>query len=172
MIVIGQTNLQEIEDHLIRMGRGNHRDNMQRLSRFECHCSLSLVENEFFELVFLQNIEVGKIAPQGADRTLSAVSKRAIKLGQPKLSDNWNLAENLSRMREKLVQGSVSLEALVVCESRSSEERWGPWYLQDGSHRALAFATMILLNEAQYEQQIAYGSMSKRMYQSLLRRTI
>jgi hypothetical protein len=156
----------------MRMGAGNHVDNMARLGRFECYYSISLTESEFFDLVFLQNTEVGKIAPPGADRTLRAVAKRAINLGQPKLSDNWNLAENLQRMRECLGQRNILQEALVVCEPKGGEERWGPWYLQDGSHRALALATLVLLNEAQYEEQAAYCSMSQRMYQNLLSQTI
>jgi hypothetical protein len=171
MMAIGRSSLQEIENHLIRMGRGNHSDNMERLRRFECHCSVRLVEREFFELVFLQTPEVRNIAPPGADRTLRAAAKRAINLGQPRLSGNWDLAENLRRTREKLGQGNIFQEALVVCESRNGEERWGPWYLQDGSHRALACATLILLNEAQYVYQIAYCSMSEPTYQNLLNRT-
>ena len=168
MMVIGQISLQEIENHLVRLGRGNHRDNMARLSRFERHFSVSLVQRDFFEPVFLQNAEVAKIAPPGTDRTLRAVAKRAINLGQPELSDNWNLAKNLRRMREQLAQGDIFQEALVVCEARNGEERWGPWYLQDGSHRALACSTLMLLNEAQYEQQLAYCSMSEPTYQKLL----
>lgn len=170
MTLIEPTSLEVIENHLMRMGRGNHSDNMKRLRRFECHCSVRLVEREFFELVFLQTPEVRNIAPPGADRTLRAAAKRTINLGQPKLSDNWDLAENLHRMREKLGQGNTFQEALVVCESRNGEEKWGPWYLQDGSHRALACATLMLLNEAQYVYQIAYCSMSESTYQNLLNR--
>ncbi len=140
---------------------------MERLARFECHCSVSLVEEEFLELVFLQNDEVARIAPRGGDGTLRAAAKRTINLEQPRLAANWDLAENLRRMREKLGKGSIFQEALVICEARDGEEQYGPWYLQDGSHRALACATLMLLNEAQYEQQIAYCSMSKSMYQRL-----
>ena len=101
----------------------------------------------------------------------SAVANRAIKLGLPELSDNWNLAKNLCRMREKLGQESIFQEVLVLCEARDGEERWGPWYLQDGSHRAIACSTLMLLNEAQYERQLAYCSMSGQTYQNLLSRT-
>ena len=93
---------------------------------------------------------------------LAAVARRAISLGQPRLTANWNLAENLCRMREKLASASnIFGNALVICEARGGEEEYGPWYLQDGSHRALACAMLMLLNEAQYERQIAYCSMSK-----------
>jgi hypothetical protein len=154
------------------MGRGNHLDNMDRLSRFECHCSISLAEREFFELVFLQTVTTGKIAPAGEDRTLREVAKRAINLGQPKLSDNWDLSKNLHRMRERLAEGITFQKALVLRESNGEEEMWGQSYIQDGSHRALAFATLILLNEVQYEEQKAYCSMSQRTYQNLLSQTI
>lgn len=171
MMLIANTDLDVIESHLLRLGARNHRDNMARLRRFECHCSISLVEREFFGLVFLQSDDVVRIAPRGDDRTLRAVAKRTIKLGQPLLGDNWDLAENLQRTRRKLGKGSIFLEALVVCEAQNGEEQYGLLYLQDGSHRALACATLMLLNEARYEQQIAYCSMSKRMYESFLSRT-
>ncbi len=164
---IEHTKQEVIENHLLRVGGRNHRDNMERLRRFECHCSVSLVEEEFFKLVFLQNDDVLRIAPRGGDRTLRAVARRAINLRHPRLAANWDLAENLRRMREKLCTGSIFREALVICEARDGEEQYGPSYLQDGSHRALACATLMLLNEAQYEQQSAYCSMSKRMYQRL-----
>jgi hypothetical protein len=123
---------------------------------------VSLLAEEFLGLVFLQNDEVVRIAPRGDDRTLAAVARRAISLGQPRLTANWNLAENLCRMREKLASASnIFGNALVICEARGGEEEYGPWYLQDGSHRALACAMLMLLNEAQYERQIAYCSMSK-----------
>jgi hypothetical protein len=95
------------------------------------------------------------------------VAKRAIKLGQPRLAGNWDLAENLRRMRDELCKGSIFQKALVICEAGNGEEQYGLWYLQDGSHRALARATLMLLNEAQYEQQKAYCSMSKHMYERL-----
>jgi hypothetical protein len=161
MLTIEQTSLEVIESHLLRMGGGNHPDNMERLRRFDCHCSVTLLEREFFELVFLQTDETVTIAPRGNDRTLQAVANRAIKNGQPRLSDNWDLAENLRRMRERIREGSMSQQPLVLCESRNGEEQHGPWYLQDGSHRALAFATLILLNEVQYNPHKAYCSMSR-----------
>ena len=153
MIAIARTSVELIGNHLLGLGGGNHRDNMARLARFECHYSVSLAEKEFLDLVFLQNDDVAKIAPRGCSRTLRAVAERAIALGQPRLASNWDLAENLRRMREKLASRSVFHEALVICEARNGEEQYGPWYIQDGSHRALAYATLMLLKETQYEQQ-------------------
>ena len=126
MIAIEHTKLEVIENHLLRVGGRNHRDNMERLRRFECHCSVSLVEVEFFKLVFLQNDDVLRIAPRGGDRTLRAVARRAINLRHPRLAANWDLAENLRRMREKLCTGSIFREALVICEARDGEEQYGP----------------------------------------------
>jgi hypothetical protein len=170
MAAARDVSLDTIEKHLLRLGGGNQYDNMARLRRFERHCSMSLAEKEFFELVFLQNDEVKSISPPGDDRTLSAVAKRAIALGYPRLAANWDLAENLRRMRNKLAEGIIFHEALVVCEARDGEEQHGPWYLQDGAHRALACATLMLLGEAQWEQLPAYCSMSEASYQNLLKR--
>jgi hypothetical protein len=167
MRIIEQTRLEVVENHLLRLGAGNHPDNLARLRRIEFHCSVELTEDDFFGLVFLQNTEVLRIAPRGADRTLRTIAMRAVDLGHPTLSGNWDLAENLRRMRGKLGGANIFLEPLVICESRDGEQQFGPFYLQDGSHRALACATLILLNEAQYERQIAFCSMSKRVRQSL-----
>jgi hypothetical protein len=168
MTEVEPVSLEVIANHLMHLGGGNHDDNIRRLRRFECYCSVSLSAEEFLGLVFLQNDEVVKIAPRGDNRTLAAVAKRAISLGQPRLTANWNLAENLYRMRQKLAsRGNIFGEALVICEAKDGEEEYGLWYLQDGSHRALACATLMLLSEAQYDCQIAYCSMSKHAYQVL-----
>lgn len=167
MKIIEQTNLAVLEDHLLRLGAGNHPDNLARLRRFEFHCSVELTEEDFFGLVFLQNEEVLRIVPRGDDRKLRATAMRAINLGQPRLSGNWDLGENLDRMRGKVGKGSIFQEPLVICEARNGEEQFGGFYLQDGSHRALACATLILLDEAQYDRQIAFCSMSKQVRQSV-----
>ena len=104
MTEVEPVSLEVIAIHLMRLGRGNHDDNIRRLRRFECYCSVSLSAEEFLGLVFLQNDEVVKIAPRGDNRTLAAVAKRAISLGQPRLTANWNLAENLYRMRQETRQ--------------------------------------------------------------------
>jgi len=105
--------LDEIEGHLSRLGRGNHCDNIKRLQRFAYFGSVTLGEAEFLNLVFLQNGEVARIVPERQDRKLRSVAQRAINLGQPRLSDNWDLAENLDRMRNKLGNRGGRLEPLV-----------------------------------------------------------
>jgi len=164
MVNIGQVDLNVIEESLLRLGGGNHADNMKRLSRFQCHCYVLLSEKEFLGLIFLQNDEVTPIAPRGHDRKLQTVAERAIRLGQPTLSPNWKLSENLDLMRKKLETGSIFGETLTICEARDGEEAHGPWYLQDGSHRALAYATLVLLHEETYSERTAYCSMSQPMY--------
>ena len=170
MKILEQTSIEKIEDHLLRLGGANHPDNMKQLMRFEFYCRSELAEDDFWGLVFLQNDEVLPISPRGYDRTLRSVAARAIELGQPRLSGNWDLGTNLQRMREKLAGESTFREQLLVCESRVGEQRFGRFYLQDGSHRALAYATLILLGEAQYEEQIAFCSMSESLHNVLSRR--
>ena len=46
---------------------------------------------------------------------------------------------------------------------------YGHWYIQDGSHRALGYATLLLLKEVCYDDQEDYCAMSDQKYQSLLR---
>lgn len=100
MILIQQVGLEVIEAHLPKLGGKNHDDNINRLRRFDHHCSVSLNQDEFLGLVFLQNDEVVRISPRGGDRKIRAVANRAIGLGQPTLSDHWNLAKNLELMRD------------------------------------------------------------------------
>jgi hypothetical protein len=128
-----------------------------------------LVKQEFFDLVFLQNHEVQRIAPTGQDRTLRAVAQRAIDLRHPHLSNKWDLAANIKRMRNQFAGCEVLVEPLALCEAADGERQYGRWYLQDGSHRALAYATLILLGEAPYAEQRAYFAMSNTTHQNLLR---
>lgn len=158
--IIKETELETVERHLVHLGAGNHRDNMTRLRRFDRHCIVELSEEAFFGLVFLQNDEVLNIAPRGHDRSLRAIANRAIVLGNTRLSANWDLGENLRRMRESLASEDGLKQPLVVCEARDGEQQFGPFYLQDGSHRALAYATFILTNEAHYRPVLAFCSLS------------
>jgi len=158
--IIKDADLETVEQHLIHLGSGNHHDNMMRLGRFDRHCIVEFAEEDFFRLVFLQNDEVLKIAPRGSDRTLRAVGRRAILLGEVRLSPNWDLGENLRRMRECLAKDDGLKQPLVVCEARDGEQQFGPFYLQDGSHRALAYATLILTNEVHYLPLSAFCSLS------------
>ena len=167
MRIIKEVGLNTVEQHLLQLGAGNHRDNMMRLRRFDRHCSMELAEEDFFGLVFLQNDEVLKIAPRGYDRTLRTVAERAITQGEARLSGNWDLGKNLRRMRESLAEGNAPREPLVICEARDGEWQFGPFYLQDGAHRALASATLILLNETPYKPQSAFCSLSAQMWDSL-----
>jgi hypothetical protein len=162
--IVKEVELERVEQHLVHLGAGNHRDNMMRLRRFDHHCMVEFAEEDFFGLVFLQNDEVLSIAPRGYDRTLRAVAKRAIVLGEAKLSANWDLSENLRRMRKSLADDSAPIEPLVLCEARDGEQQYGRFYLQDGSHRALAFATLVLLNEAPYKPQSVFCSASSRVW--------
>jgi len=168
MITIHLVSLDEIEGHLSRLGGGNHVDNMKRLRRFAIYLSATLTEVEFLSLVFLQSEEVLSIVPPGQNRTLGAAARRAIDLRESKLSGNWDLAENLNRMRTKLAHKGGRLEPLVLCEAREGEQMHGQWYIQDGSHRALAYGTLLALGEVRYEHQETY-CMSEQRYQSLLR---
>ncbi|MGA3050049.1 MAG: hypothetical protein ABSD67_25830 [Terracidiphilus sp.] len=165
--MIEQADLEIVGRHLLHLGAGNHRDNMTRLRRFDHHCSMELAEEDFLGLVFLQNDEVLQIAPRGRNRTLRAVAERAITQGEARLSENWDLGENLRRMRKSLADGNVPREPLVICEASDGEQQYGLFYLQDGAHRALAFATLILLNETHYAPLLAFCSLSAPMWNRL-----
>lgn len=160
--------VREIEDHLVKLGGGNHSDNMTQTTVFPHHYLLYLNEVEFMNLVFLQIPALSEIAPAGHDRRLRAVAKRASTLGQGKmnLGGNWNIEEALTQFEttfEFRAQG-FSLPALLLRDTRGSEAQWSPdaWYLQDGSHRALVYCMKILSRETQYQPQPAFCATCKQ----------
>ena len=166
MKMIEAVELAALETYL--RGQGNTTDNLNQIRRFSRHWLVQLTAQEFFGLVFLQIPGLSEICPQGHDRTLRAVAGRANKLGQPNLCPNWNLTENLHRMREHIVSGEITFPPLLLRESTPNEERYGPFYLQDGSHRALAYASLVLIGEVHFDERLAYSSMSEPVCNKLL----
>lgn len=161
--------LDEIEKHLRHLGAGNHSDNMACLRQFQCYLCIAMNEEDFLDTVFLQNYEVQTIAPQGRSRTLRDVARRAIDSKLRVLSLNWDLDRNLERMRSQLASGGICLDSLVLRETRTGEKEHGAWYVQDGSHRSLAYAMLVLMGEVQYVQQIAFCAMGDRAAATLMR---
>ena len=170
--MIEKSNSTTIEKHLLNLGGGNHDDNMRQVAGFECHWLVQLTKEEFFGLVFLQTDNLLSICPRGHDRTLRAVAERANRLGPPNLGPNWDLSENLRRMRELTTSGRVTFQPLLILESRPNEVNYGPFYLQDGSHRALAYAMLVMLGEVPYQDRLAYCSMNRSACNQLLARKI
>jgi len=165
--VIRPVTTSEIEDHLVKLGAGNHSDNMTRVKAFPRHYLLFLSEPEFMDLVFLQIPMLSKIAPKGHDRQLRAVAERASALNQNEmhLGKNWDIEEALTRFEalDHQANGS-SLTALLLRDAHGAEARWSPdgWYLQDGSHRALAYCIKILSRKTQYLPQAAFCATYRR----------
>lgn len=165
--IIKKSSIEEIEGHLISLGRGNHLDNMQSISFLPNDTTpnyylISLSEDEFFNLIFLQNDEVLIIAPRGQDRRLRAVATRALEAlnsGDSRLSGNWDLASIYNRIMDLLRDGSTyELPPLLLRDARGTELEYKgtKWYIQDGSHRALAYAMAVLKREETYRSINAY----------------
>jgi hypothetical protein len=129
---------------------------------------MAMNEDDFMSTVFLQNEEVLTIAPRGCSRSLQNAARRAIDSKLRVLSSNWDLDTNLERMRRQLASGVICLDSPVLCETRTSEKKHGAWYVQDGSHRSLAYAMLVLMGEVQYGQQIAFCAMGDRTAADLL----
>lgn len=155
-----KTTLQEIERLLIELGSGNHFDNMRVISRYSRFYRMEAIsEAEFFGLVFLQNREVAAIAPPGEDRRLRAVAHRALQHMSERFSDNWDIAS----IRQRFSLAALPLPPLVLRDTLDSERQHGEWYLQDGSHRALAYAMAVLNKEASFTPQIAYCATQREL---------
>jgi hypothetical protein len=163
-----RTTIEEIEAHLLSLRGGNHEDNMKVVRHFPRHYSLLLAEHDFMDLVFLQTKTLSKIAPAESDRRLRAVAQRASQLSptESNLGRNWDIAASLERFRASyLSQSDCHLPDFVLRDPRGSERDWAPdgWYLQDGSHRALAYCITILTGEMQYSPQRAFCATSRHI---------
>jgi hypothetical protein len=146
----------EIDQHLKRLGGGNHIDNMTVVSGFKRHSLVELSEEDFSHLLFLQSDDVVQICPRGGDRRLYAVALRALGAESPRLGPNWNLGEIMQQTNE-ILMGQRSAEPLLIREANEVEKHFGPWYLQDGTHRALGYAMAILGSKTAYEPWMAYS---------------
>jgi hypothetical protein len=157
MKILRTASFLEIILHMQGLGGGNQSDNEQSISGFQSYFLGELSETEFFGLVFLASNQVHSLVPSCADRRLLAVAERAIQLCHPQLSDNWDLNANLMKFHARWHgREDIDLPALVLRDARNSELPWGKWYLQDGGHRAIAYATLLLSHELEYHAQLAF----------------
>jgi hypothetical protein len=166
--MIRSATIEEIERHLISLGGGNHVDNMKVIRKFPRHYQMSLTETELNELVFLQRSTVSKIVPPNSDRRLKAVAQRARELSptEATLGSNWDITVLITRFRQfSLSEPKIHLPALVLRDTHGTESDWSPggWYLQDGSHRALAYCMMILAGEMEYQEQLVFCATFKQL---------
>jgi len=162
--IVKKSCLEEIKAYLNDLGSGNHEDNMRSLSsqNGDNYYLLELSKSGFLNLVFLQNSEVRRIAPEGESRTLQVVACRALQhvaLGNSRLSSNWDLVANRSRLETtRPNQKHFTLPALVLRDVKHSEREneETQWYIQDGCHRALAYAMAVLKGDVTYQPQRAF----------------
>ena len=145
----------EVVQHLLRMGAGNHGDNVRVLEQFTHVFLTELSEQEFLDLVFLQTSPLEMICPRGADRRLKAVATRALTISQPRLGANWDL-DDVRQRTEDALRFAQGFQALLLREAKHSELNHGIWYLQDGSHRALGYSIAFLGGRISYTAVTAY----------------
>lgn len=157
MRMIREATAEEIDQHLKRLGGGNHSDNMTIVSRVKKYSLVELSEEDFSQLVFLQSDAVIRICPRGGNRCLYEVAFRALEVAEPRqLGPDWNLEEIVQKTAEFLA-GQRPAETLLIREATQGEKQFGPWYLQDGSHRALGYAMAIVGSGIPYEPWLAYS---------------
>jgi len=168
--MLRRATIDEIEAHLRALGAGNHEDNMQIVREFPRHYLLSLAESDFQSLVFLQTRALSKIVPAGLDRRLGAVARRASELPprEMNLGSNWDISATVDLFRGRYVGQPCHLPALLLRDIRGSERQWAEdgWYLQDGSHRALAYCMTMVSGEMQYASQWAFCATHRHLDES------
>lgn len=162
MEIVGAVKWPVIEQHLIDLGAGNHKDNVENLRPFPNFYQIELAKEEFLNLVFLAIPTLEPIVPKYEDRRLIAVAKRAVNAmaegANVNYDNNWNLEVLIKIFNEKYNhEGQIILPELVIRDTRNSEKYFNAeWYIQDGCHRALAYAIAIEKGDLSYSPQKVY----------------
>ena len=83
--------------------------------------------------------------------------------GRAKLYPDRDLGlirDYFSDLQEK--QEVPPVTTLLLRDSSNNEKQYGQWHLQDGSHRALAYAMAIKENQVSYSPQLTYLATNQR----------
>lgn len=167
MLLIKRCTIQDIEEHLISLGSDNHRDNLESISSFSYFYFIRLDISQFWSLIFLQNDEVLQICPRGEDRKLKEVAKRALLINEPHLSSNWDVIENYNKfILYEPRSEDFQLKPLLLRDAKDSETQYGRWYIQDGSHRSLAYSMFLLKEKEIYRDQYAFCATHQSYFDS------
>jgi len=157
MLITASATVDEAERHLLDLGGGNHTDNMRQIRAHERLYRADLAEADFWQLVFLETATTARLTHANHARRLRVVAEAARALGYPRLGPNWDLHE--IRDRTKAARAGLPhlrLPALLLRDARDGELQFGRWYLQDGSHRALGYATGLLDWNLRYTNQVVF----------------
>jgi hypothetical protein len=148
MRVLSIANIEEIEVELLALGGGNHTDNMEQVRAHQRHYRGELCAATFWKLVFLENSAIARLRRSPGDRTIRGVAIAARRDGYPNLGPNWDLGAIRSR---SLAEPAIaSHQSWLLRDSRATEAKSGPWYLQDGCHRALSYAITLLEERTEF----------------------
>ena len=125
---------------------GNSTDNRDSLKSYTHLYATCVTEACFWALVFLDNHETHDLVSNG--RSLRAAAKRALEMNDAELSENWNLATVKATFNER--SDTSKWGPIFLRPATPGERPHGRWYIQDGSHRCLAYAMHILKNNCSY----------------------
>ena len=131
---------------------------MKQVTQLHWRYLIDLSEEDVFGLVFLDNSEVRPIV-DSRDRCMRTLAQKALQLlanNKGQLSSNWNLSAVLNRPRKELAAAKASLPPLLLRDSNDSERAHGPLYLQDGCHRSLGYAMVMIRDGIPYPPLRAY----------------
>ena len=160
MKIIRKVDLSEIEKHLLKLGGGNQKDNMDRLREHGKFFEALLTYDEFKALVFLHTHKLSRLVSL-LNRSLERTTENAMVLLQDGVSvidSNWNLPNLVDRFKRTIGEGEMMLPHLVLrdAEPREKTHDNAAWYLQDGCHRALGYMIYLLRKDKNYEEQNAF----------------
>jgi len=135
-----------IEQHLKKIGGGNHKDNMEQVLKYK-HCLLvELSESDFFNLVFLDIAQTKQLIDRAGSRKLADIASVANNHPVTNLGLNWDLADIITKTNN-FARDNQEMPAILLRPAQGNECKFGQWYLQDGSHRSLGYA-MALKNKS------------------------
>jgi hypothetical protein len=167
MKIISSATIEELLRSVESLDRKRNEYTADAVTKFNNFYMVELAEQDFWNLVFLQNEEVLRIAPRGEDRSLKPVVRRALALSldAQKLSGNWDIGDILSRSREYIHEKSISVPPISLLEMayQGHRNQIPPMYIQDGNHRCLGKGMVLSLCEIHYTPIQAYLATHTRL---------
>ena len=101
-----------IEQHLKKIGGGNHKDNMEQVLKYK-HCLLvELSESDFFNLVFLDIAQTKQLIDRAGSRKLADIASVANNHPVTNLGLNWDLADIITKTNNFANKQTVSIDLI------------------------------------------------------------
>lgn len=131
---------------------GDH--NLEVIEAYREWYEVALPRDLFMRLVIVDTCGSRPLLPKDKPRLLEHVSRKALCV-LPEYQGPW-CARYILGLRDKFTAGEPFPDLLILREKVTEEPEEGSLYLQDGNHRAIAYAMALVENNCDYRQVRAY----------------